>query len=386
MEKRKTNFDLLRIFATFGIIVFHHFGNRALGFIAGLPEGFAENAYFYDAVNNMPMAGSNVSKLSLLMDLCYGHFGNGGNFIFMLITGYFLFGRDVTFPKRVRITARVLYAILFHGIVLTVINLVLLTTLYPFSSYETFHPLFTLPNWFSGSNLWYLQAYGCFILVVLPLLKLFEKRLTRKVHLCLVCSLTFLLFLAHETYFTNLWLSIRIVQFILFYFMGGYIAKYCVTVRPKTLLLIAGAYLAAYFLYEYYWRYSCAVMYEPSEYSYVNLRQPFVCCLIYAALCFLAFDHVRVPGSLSKIVRSVSDKTIGVYILHFNLITISFLLGDYLGWHDWTRKGYFLFVLLDSVVLFIAGVLIDSVRKWTYTRIERKALEIVRDRRSPAAR
>ena len=185
MEKRRSNFDLLRIYAMFGIIMFHHFGNRSLNYIVGLPEGFTEESYFYDFVNNAHLSSAPVSKLSLLMDFCYGHFGGGGNFIFMLITGYFLFGRDISFPKRVRTAARVLYAILFHGIIITIIHGFLLVNCYPFDSYESFEIVFNLPNWFSGSNMWYLQAYGCFILVVLPILKLFENRITERTHLCL---------------------------------------------------------------------------------------------------------------------------------------------------------------------------------------------------------
>ena len=39
---------------------------------------------------------------------------------------------------------------------------------------RAYRPIFTLPNWLSSSNMWYLQAYGCFILVILPILKLFD--------------------------------------------------------------------------------------------------------------------------------------------------------------------------------------------------------------------
>ena len=40
-----------------------------------------------------------MDKRKTNFDLLRIHFGHGGNFIFMLITGYFLFGREISFPK-----------------------------------------------------------------------------------------------------------------------------------------------------------------------------------------------------------------------------------------------------------------------------------------------
>ncbi len=375
MEKRKTNLDLLRIMAMYGIIVFHHFGNKTLNHIVHLSGGFSNDTYFYDFVNNTHLSSGHVSIFSLLMDFCYGHFGNGGNFIFMLITGYFLFGRDISFSKRVRSAASILYALLFHGIVLTLINYFLLVRFYPFSSYKSYRPLFTLPNWLSGENMWYLQAYGCFILVVLPVLKLFEKQLTKKTHLCMVIFLIFIRFLAYNKYFPNLWVSSKMLDFTLFYYLGGYIAKYDFRFKLKSLLLFSSFYFLIYIAYEYYWRYACSIMYKPSEYSYIAVMSPFICCLIFAVACFLIFNRIRCPKYYSNFISTVSDKTIGIYIIHYNLISISFIAADYLGWDNWSRKGYFLFAILDSIVLFVIGFLIDIVRKWSYKRIEQKVTD-----------
>ena len=375
MGKRKTNFDLLRIFAMYGIIIYHHFAKKTLNYIVELSGGFTKDSYFYDFVNNMHLARGHVSKVSLLMDFCYGHFGHGGNFIFMIITGYFLFGREISFPKRVRTVARILYAILFYGILLTLINFFVLVRFWPFSSYKTFYPIFTLPNWLSEYNMWYLQAYGCFVLLILPILKKFESRLTQKTHLCLILTLAFLRLLAYDTFFPNLWISTRILHFILFYYLGGYISKYKPSIKLKTLLIFFFSYLLIYFAYEYYWRYSCSVMYKPSKYSYVEVMSPYICTLIYAVLCFLIFNCIKVPQAFSNIIGSISDKTIGIYILHFNLLDITFIMADYLGWHNWSRKGYFLFVIIDSLALFVIGFFVDIVRKWSYKLIEQKVIK-----------
>lgn len=366
MSKRKTNFDLLRIFTMLGVILFHHFGTKMPNNFVRLTEGFSENTYFYDFINNA--ASGTVSKLSLLMDFCYGHFGNGGNYIFMMITGYFLFGRKISFPKRIRTVGNILFALLYYGIILTVINFIVFCH-YPFSHAPSFRPLFTLPNWLGGANLWYVQAYGVFILVILPLLKLFEEKLTKQTHLCLAVALVFINFLAYQTYLPNLWISFQIMNFIMWYYIGGYISKYKVSVSGKKLLIMSAVYVVMYFAYEYYWRLSCSVMWEPSEYSYIDVMQPFICCLIYASLCFLIFNNINITfkgDKISGFLTAVSASTLGIYVFHYNMINITFLLGDTFWWHDWSRKGYFLFCIIDSIMLFVIGAVLDIGRRKGY--------------------
>ena len=47
-------------------------------------------------------------------------------------------------------------------------------------------------------------------------------------------------------------------------------------------------------------------------------------------------------------------------------MTIAYIAANALGWHNWSRKGFLLFAILDSIVLFAAGFLLDCVREWTY--------------------
>ena len=335
-----------------------------------LPAEYAPGTnYYYDVINNI--SGS-VSRLALVMDFCYGHFGDGGNLIFMTITGYFLFGRKISFSRRIRTAANILYAILFHGIVLTIIYFVLLVKCFPFSSYKSYRPIFNLPNWFSGESLWYLQLYGLFILIFLPILKSFENKLTQKNHLCLVLTLIFINFLSYRKYIPDVWLSSKLENFIMCYYMGGYISRYKVRISSKKLALYTLIYFAAYFIYEYSWRYSCATSYnKPLEYSYLDVMQPFVCALIFAVLCFMIAVNIKVPsGILSKTVGNISTSTIGIYIFHYNCISLSYIIADTFWWHDWSQKGYFIFVILNSLLLMIAGYVIDLFRRLTYKRFE----------------
>lgn len=374
MEKRNTNFDLLKILAMLGIVLFHHFGTTTPNHFVELADGFSGTTYFYDFLNN---TNGHVTKISLVMDFCYSHLGEGGNFIFMIITGYFLFGRSISFPKRIRKAAGVLYAILFYGIVHTVIHIFMLKYYYPLDSDSTFRPLFSLPNWLGGETLWYLQAFGCFILFVLPLLKLFENKLTQKTHLCLALALLFVPFLAYEKYFPNLLLSKRILQFITFYYVGGYFSKYRVKISSKILIPLGFSYILLFFAYDYYWRFSHTAVYKPSEYSYTYAISPFICCSLYALLLFLIFNNIKVPGLLAKPVKTLSVSTIGIYCFHYYTISFSFIIADSLGWHHWSGKGFFFFSVMDTLLLFAIGVLLDLVRQYTYKRIEKLASKIL---------
>ena len=370
MTKRKTGFDILRITAMLGIILFHHFGSRMPNNFVQLSEGFSETSYFYDFINNTAVTAG-VSKLSLVMDFCYGHLGDGGNFIFMLITGYFLFGHKISFPKSVRTAAKIFFAILYYAAILTVIDFILVRFFYPFSNAPSFRPIFTLPNWVGGENVWYLQAYGIFILVILPILKIFEDKLTRKTHLCLVAALILVNFFAYNTYLPNLWISYRMLNFIMCYYAGGYVAKYHVRVSGKKLFTALAVYMAAYFLYEYYWRFSSSAMWKPYEYSYINYMAPFICTLSWGALLFLIFNNIPSgKRGQTKLLTSLSSATIGILIFHYNMIDISFLLADSFWWKDWSQKGYFRFCIIDSILLFAIGFLLDAGRKIVYAHIE----------------
>ena len=256
------------------------------------------------------------------MDFCYGHLGNGSNLIFMLITGYFLFGREITCYKRIRTIENLLFAVLLHGIISTGINFVALKTFYPIETNDAFRPLFTLPNWFSGENLWYLQAYGMFILFVIPLLKTFEKHLTRYRHRCLMLTILFARFLAFSKYLPNLWLSSRIIDFIMCYYIGGYISKYGFPVSITKLLFVLISYLIVFFLYDCYWRYTCSIIYSPIDYSYIDVTQPLLFCLCFALLFFLIFDKIDINSyKLSRITSTLSSTTIGIYIFHYYMVS-----------------------------------------------------------------
>ncbi|MBQ6551747.1 MAG: acyltransferase [Lachnospiraceae bacterium] len=370
MMKRRVNLDLLRILAMLGIILFHHFGNKTPNHFVELTAGFSNETYFYDFINNIP---GKVSALSLVMDFCYGHFGNGGNYIFMLITGYFLYERTIIFTDRVRTAGKVLYAILFYGIILTVINFLLLKYCFPFEAYKSYHPLFNLPNWLSGENLWYLQAYCIFILLFLPLIKHFvQPRLTRSTHLCLASTLAFMNLLAYTKYLPSIWISNRMLEFSMCYLIGGYFSKYKIRIGWIKLIICAGAYLAAYFTYEYYWRYACAAEYEnPGAYSYISVMQPYICCIIFALICFSIMNNIRISSKISgKLLKRLASATMGIYIFHFNVISISLLLANDYWWDDWSQTGYFLFAVLDSMLLFAIGFALDILRQWSYKGLE----------------
>ena len=148
------------------------------------------------------------------------------------------------------------------------------------------------------------------------------------------------------------------------YYLGGYVSKYKVRISSKKLALYSLIYLAAYFIYEYSWRYSCAIAYKNTlQYSYVDVMQPFVCAMIFAFLCFMIAVNIKVPSRiLPKAFGSLSASTIGIYIFHYNFISLSYIIADTFWWHDWSQKGYFSFVILNSLLLMIAGYVIDLFR------------------------
>lgn len=248
---------------------------------------------------------------------------------------------------------------------------------YPFSADESFRPIFNLPNWFSGDNLWYLQMYGIFILVVLPILKLFEDKLTQKVHLCLILALFFPNFLGFILHLPGIWLFNKIEHIIMCYYLGGYVSKYKVRISMWKLLAAFAAYLVFYFVFDYIWRYSCAVTYQPLQYSFTDVMQPTICVVTYSFLVFMIAVNIAGPsGFMSKALESLSSSTIGIYIFHSEFLSISFILAETFWWKDWSQKGYFLFILINSFFLLLAGHLIDIFRRLSYEKIEAALVDL----------
>ena len=366
---KKSNFELLRILAMFGIIIFHHFGNRVICQFAVLPNGFSIDKYFYDVINNTTKS---FDFRTLLLDFCYGHFGNGGNFLFMLITGYFMFGKSLNYEKNIKSIKKILFMLLFWGFVLTAVYGIVIKVFYPIGDVSSYKPIFLLPNWLSGSNMWYFQAYGIFILIVVPILKRFENRIDRNIHKKIIAVLVCLFFLDFSKYLPSIWLSERVLQFVTCYYIGGYISRYSISVSWKSLWLALMSYMAVYFAYEYYWRMGMRKMYNPSEYSYISVMQPFICCLIYAVIIFLMFSKLNFS---SRAVNHVAAATPGIYIFHFNMISLCFAFANTYWWKNWTISGYIAFVIVDTIILFGVGCIIDNIRMKIFafvkSRVER---------------
>lgn len=364
---KRSSFELLRILAMYGIIIFHHFGNKTMNCFVELPKGFSADNYFYDIVNN---STGSLELVTLVMDFCYGHFGDGGNFLFMMITGYFLFGKTLSLEKRIKPLLKTLFIVFFWGCVITVIYAVAIKFFYPFAGVTSYKPMFEFPNWFSGANMWYFQAYGVFLLIIMPILKYFEPRLDRKTHKLVMLMFIALLFLDYTAYLPSIWLSKRLLQFTACYYIGGYIAKYPVSCSIKKLVLALIAYISLSLLYLYYWRLGMRRMHGMSGYSYIKVINPVFCCLVFAVLVFLIFSKINFQ---SNIVNHIAKATPGIYVFHFKTVSLSFAFAEY-WWHDWSPQGYFSFILLNSMLLFVVGYMIDQFRQRAYTRLQKQSL------------
>lgn len=372
MNRMKTNVSILKCLTMYGIILFHHFSTRIPNRFIKLTDGFKYESYYYDYINNIRGA---VSKVSLIMDFLYGHLGNGGNLIFMFITGYFLFGRKIPYSKRIHTVGKVLFALFFNGVILTFIYYFMFKFFYPSSFNETFRPLFQFPNWISGENQWYLQAYGIFILFVLPVLKLFEPLLNRKTHLYLFLTFVFMKFLAYTVYLPYWLISDKLVDFVMCYYGGGYIANYKNNINWEKISILFCIYIAIFFWYDTYWRSTCSILFAPSEYSYIDVVSPFICCLTYSFLLFLIFVNINVEfhpplAFIGTAFDKLASSTMDVYIFQSKIISLSFTLAETFWWNNWSRKGFLVFSMIDSVIIFSIGFLISLVRQKAYKCFE----------------
>ena len=108
-------------------------------------------------------------------------------------------------------------------------------------------------------------------------------------------------------------------------------------------------------------------MYEPYEYSYINVMAPFICSLIYAVLVFLIFSKIEIR---SKLINNIAETTPGIYIFHYSFISTEYVIANTLWWKDWSFDGYCKFVIIDSILMFVVGCLLDLIRNKIFLSID----------------
>ena len=352
-KERDSNFELLRIFAMIGII-FHHLQQHGIWFAAG----------------------SSFSVPFLLSHFFQAWVGMICNWIFVLISGYFICKASFSWKKFFLLWFQVfsISALLTFIALLAKVPVVTDQQLYEEKGFlVAAHPVtakdalrFFMPCYF-GNN-WFAVAYLVFYLFV-PFLNLFLKHLSQKEHRQLLVLMAVLGLLVKQLPFQGFFLPDTLFLFMLGYFSAAYIRLYNPPFMNHTKLNVAfalaccGVFIA--------WNGLVYTVLIPIPFVERHLQEvagfwgggmPRVLSFMCALLIFCCVKNLHIPRN--RFINKVASCTFGVYLFHENLLVNKYL------WHVLLRSDEFssskfllVYMICASILVFALCTVLELVRK-----------------------
>jgi len=350
MEKAKRlDIEIMRILAAF-FVIFNHTGKQGF-FLFSCYDSHSPQFWVY-------LFLSVFCKFSVPL--------------FFMISGVLLLNRETTSYREFlkKKVGRILLILVVWSVVY---YLVKVYRGWEELSLKTFLKTLYVSQW--EAALWYLYAYIAFLLTV-PILQKIAKALSDKEFLYLFalvflfCSLRpaaeYLLWDTRYSLnpeFSLYWLKGRgFLCPLLGYFLAHRAADYWNKTRLTILWLIniAAILLSCYLTYLH-----AQLTGELSEGASQHFHNVFVeinCAAIFATCQYIA-KNVKIPGSVQKMIFSVSGTTFGVYLMHI-LVMNMFQTVDVMGkMHEVFTVNYMLCTLLYCAVVFATGCLITLICK-----------------------
>ena len=342
-EERKSNFELLRILAMFLIILYHCF----------LHTNFTVNT---EEVNYIEIAIQSI-----------GMFGIAGNVIFTLISGYFLINNKKVKTKK--IIQIILQSLTYSLVILYFFLQNDLLSINKKTVFQSFLPITHQYNW-------YISFY--FILYILSpyinkLLTSLDKKSYKKMLLIL-----FILWCASANIKSNAFLCNVFLYYTFVYSIGAYIRLYekdiSITTRNSVILLISTIFItiAALICFhllatkiEFFYNYGINIIFK----NHQSIFQ-----LLIGLFTFLVFKNLKIESN--KIINTISNCTLGVYLLHENYFVRKYIWGNMFKLNLLENSPMcILFMLAFCLTIFIVCTIIELIRKNTIEKMYMKVID-----------
>lgn len=321
--ERKSNFELYRIVCIFVIVMMHTFGNGM---------------------------GTFNSYLGILVNVI----GNIGVTGFVLLSGYF--GIKLNIKKLVKLdilmitwSLAYLIAVYFFGGGAAAIGMKdILSSFIPVSSHRY----------------WFLSAYFC-LCILSPFINEYLDKITKERHLKLIITAG-VLFLILPTLvgFDQTGDGGKgVVNMILSYITGRYLGKYQLDIKiskSRLAAVFAGTMALSFVLNAGFF------MVTGSTANYYA-RDNSIFTMILAVSLLLIFRDLKIKNSF---INKAAANVVAVYVLED---TIKLVVMNYLPYNSEqyiTSVWYVAVVIVVTVITFIAGTLLEAVRKIIFAKLE----------------
>lgn len=284
-KERQSNLELLRIIAMF-MVVIYHFAERMSG-------------------GGVTFEPSQITFNSIALRIL-ASFGNTGNSIFVLLSGYFLVRSTFNLRRLLRLWAEVF----FYSALIGVVFMAGGRSVTARDLYLTFAPTLSLQYWFFTC---YITFYF-FVPFLNRLILSLERAAFRRLNI-----LMFVFFSLLQTILPNGFGSFGLMaMFFLLYCLAAYVRLYpdAVGVFDRPWRCFAAA--AAILLFRAAYLCLCARFGGRFSFLYPNRFDAMSSLpqLLFSLLLFLGFLRLRMP--CIRVVNTIASACFGVYIIHFN--------------------------------------------------------------------
>jgi len=310
---RKSNFELLRIFAMFSIVMFHF-----------SLLGIASNVRL---LGILP-----CDKINEFWVLFFALFGKAGVNIFIILNGYFMFGKNNNFKKLLFLYLKAIsYGFLFLA----------LFTFFGNFSFETdkiIKSFFLLKY----CDYWFVRDY-IIVNLLSPFLNKIANSINKNFFILILCLM--LVFCSFSSWIVTIRNDhILIIWFIFLYLFGGYLKMQNIKIERKYYLY----FIAILILILVYIIVSTILTYEEDMYCAVFSEYHIFQFLI-AVFLFLFVKETNIP--YNKFINNLAKATLGVYFIHENVI-----LRDYV-WNKLNIHELFYMKLFPFYEIMLCGLI-----------------------------
>ena len=343
-DKRQSNFELLRIISMILIILYH------MVLYNGLIWG---NSYNW----------------------CYALFMNGGKVgvaLFIMITGYFMYSRDVKISKLVKLEGQVLfYSLLSLFIFMRVGSRQIIGN----DIAKSLFPNLLNTYWFYSGYF----ALCLFIPFVNKAIRVLKENEFRKL---LILGFIFLILIPTLVIYNN---SITGAIYLLYYYLlGSYIGMFGSKLVTKLRYLLLGIVISyvGMILFSYMMFKLSLTNYNLSGYIFSITNISSVLVFIVSVCMFLLFKQIKIKSS--KIINLFGSVSFGVYLFHDNFLMRDILWNNIFKIGLWNCNIMFIFHgILVAIFIYVVFGIVEYFRslimdKFLFNKISNKFFEIVK--------
>ena len=361
MIKRQSNYELLRIFAMF-LIVLHHFANH------GVMQCYKGPDY-----STLWLSGS---QLNQFFSYLFFPGGEVGVALFFMISGYFLIKSDSIKLKKVVLQT------FFYSWLSVFVFLVVhfcceryfhFENPYVFIDLEKvkLETIYGLLAPLRSGQYWFVSAYIVLILAK-PLYNIFLNKLSKKGYI----GFLLVLWLFGLVFARNYVLGLGYTQAFFYYAIGGYLKMHSTDSQIKyggwAKFLIVLSTLVMWFLYAIL-RYGNMAKMITGPFNKLSFLFCSCCLVVLISICiFKFFAHLNI--GCHKWVNEIGATTFGIYLLHEGVFIRPIIWDKIFGVYPYLYQQplFPLLALLVAVAVFSCCSLIEYCRNALFVPVDKK--------------